>query len=247
MSVMREQAAPRTGQALVDSVAERIRERILSGDIPLGTPLRQAELADEFGVSRMPVREALRQLQNGGLISTLPHRGALVRVPAPWEVRDAFEVRAELEALAARRAAGRLPGPAVASLRELNATMRDRARAAPAPNAADPAHRHRGNETFHDTIAGHAGNGRLASTIRGLHDAFPRNILVQLLADDPGYGTRNFDEHDAVLEAIVDGDADRAATVMRDHVRHAGDQLARWFERRSSTVFHGGDEVRDLA
>jgi DNA-binding GntR family transcriptional regulator len=91
------------GNALVDDLATRIRSQIMSGEIPIGAQLRQAALATTFGVSCTPVREALRQLQNGGLIEVLPNRGAVVRVPAPWEVREAYEVRAELEALAATR------------------------------------------------------------------------------------------------------------------------------------------------
>ena len=80
--------APGDGAALVDDLARRIRDEILSGAIPLGRPLRQAELAERFGISRTPVREALRQLQTSGLIEIHAHRGAVVRVPVPWEVRE---------------------------------------------------------------------------------------------------------------------------------------------------------------
>ena len=94
-------------KALVDEIASAIRNRIMTGEIAIGSQLRQAELAQELGVSRTPVREALRQLQTSGLIDVLPNRGAVVRVPAPWEVREAYEVRAELEGLACERAVGR--------------------------------------------------------------------------------------------------------------------------------------------
>src|SRR5690606_6267149 len=75
--------APRGPSALVDETAAAIRARIMSGEIPIGAQLRQAELAAALGVSRTPIREALRQLQAGGLIEVLPRRGAVVRVPAP--------------------------------------------------------------------------------------------------------------------------------------------------------------------
>ena len=227
------------GGALVDAVAGRIRERILSGDVPIGAQLRQAELAEDFGVSRMPVREALRQLQAGGLIEVHPNRGAVVRVPAPWEVRETYEVRAELEALAAHRAVPHITPAQLDELRALNAEMRRRADAGGAGPEPEPALRHRGNEAFHTVIAACSGNERLRRAIDELHAAYPRNILARLLVDDPRYCADNFAEHDRIVDALAAGDAATAGSVMREHVVQAGEQLARWFERRSSTVFRG--------
>ena len=85
--------------ALVDRLASTIQARVLSGEIPTGSRLRQETLASEFGVSRTPVREALRKLQAGGLVQLEPNRGAVVRGPSAREVREAYEVRAELEGL----------------------------------------------------------------------------------------------------------------------------------------------------
>ncbi|MCO1656479.1 GntR family transcriptional regulator [Pseudonocardia humida] len=223
----------------MDQVAARIRERILSGDIPIGAQLRQAELAVDFGVSRMPVREALRQLQTGGLIEVHPNRGAVVRVPAPWEVRETYEVRAELEALAARRAVRRITPAHLDQLRVLNLEMRRRADAGGADPDPEPTRRHRGNEDFHTVIAACSGNHRLHRAIDELHAAYPRNILARLLVDDPRYCADNFTEHDRIVGALAAGDAAAAGSLMREHVVQAGEQLARWFEQRSSTVFRG--------
>ncbi|HZG91826.1 MAG TPA: GntR family transcriptional regulator [Pseudonocardia sp.] len=226
------------GGALVDDLTARIRERILSGDLPIGAPLRQAELAADFGVSRMPVREALRRLQSSGLIEVFPHRGAVVRAPAPWEVRETYEVRAELEALAARRAVPRISPAQLAELRRVNDEMRRRTATRTAAEVA-PEQRHRGSETFHNLIAACAGNERLGRTIDELHGAYPRNLLVRMLVEDPRYCTENFAEHDRIVDALAAGDAEAAGTRMHGHVLRAGEQLARWFERRSSTVFRG--------
>jgi DNA-binding GntR family transcriptional regulator len=228
-----------SSSALVDALAAEIRERVLSGDIPIGAPLRQAALADEFGVSRMPVREAIRQLQHGGLITVSPNRGAVVRVPTPWEVRESYEIRAELEALAARRAAGRVASAQLAELREVNAQMRGRMADKDADVSLEPGRRHRGSETFHHLIASSAANERLARAISELNEAFPRNILVQLLREDPRYCEVNFDEHDAIVDALQSADPERAGALMRSHVLQAGEHLARWFERRSTTTFRG--------
>lgn len=78
-----------TDAALVDELAAEIQSRVLSGAIPTGARLRQESLAAEFGVSRTPVREALRKLQASGLVEVLPRRGALVRGPSAREVREA--------------------------------------------------------------------------------------------------------------------------------------------------------------
>src|SRR6266581_4731171 len=138
---------------LVDDIAARIRARIMNGELAIGKPLRQAALATEFGVSRTPVREALRQLQNGGLIEMQPNRGAVVRVPAPWEVRQAYEVRAELEGLAARRAASRITERGLAALREHNAVLRESAaRAAGEETGGGNPTTTAANDCFHTVI-----------------------------------------------------------------------------------------------
>src|SRR5690349_1472418 len=99
---------PARGSSRADDLAHRLQVEIVTGRIPLGTRLRQEDLAARFGVSRTPVREALRQLQAIGLVDQLGHRGALVKSFEPDECRNIFLVRAELDGLAAERAAGRL-------------------------------------------------------------------------------------------------------------------------------------------
>jgi DNA-binding GntR family transcriptional regulator len=227
--------------ALVDDLAEQIRQRITAGDFPIGMQLRQAALASEFKVSRTPVREALRKLQAGGLITVTPNRGAVVRVPAPWEVRDAYEVRAELEGLAAERAATRIGPTDIAKLERANDTMRKGAqRAARAKSAAD---RHppttAANDTFHMVILETADNARLAQVIQQINESFPRNVLAQVLVDEPGLRAVNVSEHDAIIEALRARDGAAARAAMREHVQSAGSHLARWYEQRSTTVFRG--------
>src|SRR3954462_8704680 len=94
--------------ALVDRLASSIRQRVLSGEFPSGSRLRQEALAEEFGVSRTPVREALRQLQATGMGEVQPNRGAVVRGASARDIRENLEVRAELEAYAAELAAERV-------------------------------------------------------------------------------------------------------------------------------------------
>ncbi|MFG2171900.1 GntR family transcriptional regulator [Streptomyces niveus] len=226
-----------TGKALVDDTAAAIRARILSGLIPIGAQLRQAELAKDLGVSRTPVREALRQLQAGGLIEVLPNRGAVVRVPAPWEVREAYEVRAELEGLACVRAVRAITADVLRELREANETVRASS-GRPAPeDGASPSTS--ANDCFHTLIHTTAGNERLARAIKDINEAFPRNISALVLRDNPRHREDNLREHERIVEALADEDADEARSQMKAHVINAGEQLARWYEQRSATVFRG--------
>ncbi|MDN3028285.1 GntR family transcriptional regulator [Streptomyces sp. S.PB5] len=221
--------------ALVDDIAARIRTRIMNGELPIGKPLRQAALAAEFGVSRTPVREALRQLQNGGLIEMQPHRGAVVRVPAPWEVRQAYEVRAELEALAARRAADRITDSQLAELRRHNDVLR----AAVEGLGGGAADTTRANDCFHTVVCQAADNPWLSRMIDRINESFPRNVSSLALAGDERHRQLNVRQHDELMAALADRDADRAQEAMREHVISAGEHLTAWYERRSQTVFHG--------
>jgi DNA-binding GntR family transcriptional regulator len=221
---------PRESNALVDETAAAIRARIMSGEIPIGAQLRQADLAAALGVSRTPIREALRQLQAGGLIEVLPRRGAVVRVPAPWEVREAYEVRAELEGLACVRAVGEITSEQLDELRRTNDVLRDGPHAPPTTEA---------NDRFHALIHEIAGNERLARTIRDINDAFPRNVSALVLQDNPRLRANNLAQHERIVEALAAHDAELARREMRNHVIAAGEALARWYERRSHTVFRG--------
>lgn len=223
--------------ALVDDTATAIRKLIMSGEIPIGAQLRQAELATRLGVSRTPIREALRQLQSGGLIEVVPNRGAVVRVPAPWEVREAYEVRAELEGLAAKRAVRLITADVLADLRAANDLLR---REPNAPVAASGTlETNAANDRFHTLIHEVAGNERLARVIKEINEAFPRNVSALVLQDNPRHRDDNFAEHERIIEALAAGDAKVARREMQAHVISAGEQLARWYERRSDIVFKG--------
>ncbi|WP_062072953.1 GntR family transcriptional regulator [Demequina sediminicola] len=225
--------------ALVDDLASKIRDLIVSGEIAAGTPLRQADLAERFGTSRTPVREALRQLQAGGLIEIIPHRGAVVRIPTPWEVREAYEVRAELEALAARRAAPRMSSDDVAQLREHNDKLFDLTRTAAKAGSQDTttdildaANEH----ALHPAILAAADNARLESVLDGVQASLPKNVPGLLLLENASHREDNHREHSRIIDALAAQDADTAANLMRAHVLNAGEQVARWYERRSSTL-----------
>lgn len=231
------------GRALVDELAATLQGRVLSGEIPTGSWLRQEALAAEFGVSRTPVREALRKLQASGLVEVQPQRGALVRMPSPRDVREAYEVRAELEGLAASLAASRILGDELGSLREAQELFRQcvasllawRARRSPGEPPPDDAHDNwnRANDSFHLAIQQAAGNRRLTEALADLHQSFPRDLTWIALGENARLLKANVSQHEAILAAIEDHDAVEARRLMVEHVLTAGELVTRRFEERN--------------
>ena len=231
------------GQALVDELASQLQGRVLSGEIPTGTWLRQETLAAEFGVSRTPVREALRKLQASGLVEMRPQRGALVRMPSARDVREAYEVRAELEGLAAGVAATRIHDEELQRLREAQELFRRsvasllawrerRAPGEPPPRAAREEW-NRANDLFHLAILEAAGNRRLQATLADLHQSFPRDLTWMALGANARLLKANVAQHEAVLAAIEAHDGVEARRLMIEHVRSAGELVTRRFEERA--------------
>ena len=224
----------RDRRALVDKLAATLQARVLSGELPTGARLRQEALAAEFGVSRTPVREALRKLQASGLVELLPHRGALVRGLSAEEIRDAYEVRAELEGLAAELAALHPHHDDIAALHEAQREFRaalDEALAARGRDelpAEDVSVRWgRANDLFHQTIQHAAGNTVLADTLTHLHRSFPRDLSRTVLRESTTLLQDNVREHEEIIDAIDRRDAPAARKLMVAHVRRAGSLVTR--------------------
>jgi DNA-binding GntR family transcriptional regulator len=229
--------------ALVDRLAATIQARVLSGEFASGSRLRQESLATEFGVSRTPVREALRKLQASGLVELQPHRGALVRRPSAREVREAYEVRAELEGLAAALAAERMRDEELHRLRaaqemfnessERLRVWKERGADGPPPEQAHDEWI-RGNDLFHLMILQAAGNNRLAAMLADLHQSFPRDLTWIVLGESSHLLDENVAQHGAVLEALERRNAEEARRRMVDHVRLVGELFVRRFEERAA-------------
>ena len=226
-------------RALVDKLASDLQQRVLSGEIPSGTRLRQSALAAEFGVSRTPIREALRKLQAGGFVELQPNRGALVRGLSAREIRDAYEVRAELEALAAELAAVRIRHDQLDRLREAQDQFRDglartvEARESGRPDLEQALVWGRANDQFHQVIQEAAHNDVLVATLTHLHRSFPRDLTKIVLSESTPLLRANVLEHEEIVDALQRRDRDAARELMRRHVRHAGELVTLRFEQRS--------------
>jgi DNA-binding GntR family transcriptional regulator len=224
---------------LVDRLASAIQARILSGEIPSEARLRQASLAAEFGVSRTPVREALRKLQSAGVVVLEPNRGAVVRSPTARDVREAYLVRGELEGLAAELATPLLTDEDIAKLHSAQALFarsieseleRRRTGAQPAPWSAE-SDWERANNLFHQVIQEASGNRVLLASIAYLHRSFPRHLTWAALSRSSHLLGVNVDEHTRILDALERRDAVTAREEMTAHVHSAGELVATRLER----------------
>jgi DNA-binding GntR family transcriptional regulator len=231
-------------RALVDKLAAHLQARVLDGDLPPGTRLRQEALAEEFGVSRTPIREALRNLQASGLVELRPNRGALVRGLTPREIRDAYAVRAELEGLAAEVAALRIDQAQLERLHRAQRRFREalnRMRSGTRNGKRSLSERDiedwgSTNDEFHQVIQAAAGNEVLAATLRHLHRSFPRGLSRLVLRESTSLLEVNVGEHEAVLEAIERRDPVTARALMQQHVIRAGALVTLRFEERATSA-----------
>jgi DNA-binding GntR family transcriptional regulator len=188
---------------LRDQVADELRKRIIDGDYRAGHRLTEERLADDFGVSRNPVREAIRVLEAEGFLSVQPRRSAIVANVAARDIADLFEVRLSLEVLAARLAAER--GSDDDSLERLIAEAKE---------SDDEAVLASLNTRFHATICALSGNELLASLMDRLYNRLQWVYRQSVRERAP----HSWAEHERLAKAIRAGDADAAEAAAREHV-----------------------------
>ncbi|MDE1147399.1 MAG: GntR family transcriptional regulator [Azospirillaceae bacterium] len=203
-------------------VEATLRVAILSGRLPGGTPLRQEDLAAAFGVSRMPVREALRQLESQALLDFQPHKGAVVTEISAADAADTYAIRQALE-------------PAALALSIPHLTEVDFQRAedliAEIDNEPDPGRMGELNRRFHMTLYGAAGHPKLLALTEGQLASFDRYLRFHLAAHGSDHMSQ--DEHRALLAACRDRDVERAVAVVRQHLATAAEALAAFFASRA--------------
>lgn len=198
-------------------IATQLEGMIFDGSFRNGERLDEVRLAEQFGVSRTPIREAFQRLTLSGLAEQLPRRGVFVRHPGPAELIEMFEVMAELEAVCARLAASRITERALADLRETNLECTI------AVEARDTEHYYRVNERFHAIIYRQSGNAFLEEECRRLHRRLQPFRRVQLRLR--GRLRQSMSEHEAILAALESGDGPAAAETIRAHVAVQGEKF----------------------
>jgi DNA-binding GntR family transcriptional regulator len=199
--------------SLSQRVAEELRRSILTNRRKPGDRLIEDRLSEELGVSRIPIREALRALAAEGLVDVQPRRGASVADVSPEMARDLVEVRATLEGLNARLAA-RHHDPAI--IEELREVLAEGNRAAKSKDVDDLV---RLNGEFHDKLGQAGRNSILGDIMRILRE---RTGLV-FAVNTARRARHDWDEHSKILAAVIDGDEELAAMLATRHVRRAAD------------------------
>lgn len=203
--------------SLVDVSKDYIRGKISAGEFLPGFRLKERELSTELGISRIPIREAIRDLSMEGFVTILPRRGAVVAELQPEDLDDIFEVRLALEVMECVLAARRASEAEIARMRACVAAANE-AMAQGDRDAVDAA-----NGEFHDVLVEMGHNPVLAQVMEPL-----RNRLQWLLRQNKDV-TAICREHDEIAEAIANHDVERARELARIHVetsrRVAGDVL----------------------
>jgi len=210
-----------------DEIALLLEDDIVAGRIAPGSVLRQEQLSDRFGVSRTPIREALRRLAALGLVSFVPNRGVRVRTLSREELREAFLVRAELESLATELATPRMTPDDLARLDEaesrfgtLTLELRAKARSGVEDNPL-AIEWMKANYAFHDVIYQAAGSPYVERLAKSARRTFVGQITWVARAELDELYARNDEQHRAIREAIAAGSASGARVLAREHVLHS--------------------------
>jgi DNA-binding GntR family transcriptional regulator len=219
---------------LIEDLADRIHAKILSGDYPPGTRLKQESLAQTFEVSRTPIREALSRLEAKGIVSQAQRRSAVVKTPSSREITEMYQVRAELEGLAAQLAARwitdrqleelRIAHDAFAEAVRMLRTARAAGRPGPGVDQGDSfkdASRRwlDMNAAFHKSICDSSNNRFLARTVQDVTSGYARNVMM---ASAVGMNSYRIDstitQHERILKALEEREPAKARRAMTEHI-----------------------------
>ena len=212
------QIAPiRVFRPLSEEVYERLRSSILVGDLPAGSRIVEADVARQMAISRSPVREAVRRLEQEAMVKYVPRRGTIVIGLSRDDVADAYQLRAYLEAYGARLAATRANDASLEQLRQLIERMREYAAAQDLERlvAADV--------EFHQEICRASGSRRLLQAWQSLNPA-QLTMTTGLRVDDLSL-EQIAERHWSIVAALKSRKPDLAESIIRAHILELGDRV----------------------
>jgi DNA-binding GntR family transcriptional regulator len=211
---------------LRELVFEAIREAIVSGTLAPGERLMEVQLAEELGVSRTPVREAIRRLELEGYVVMVPRKGAFVASLSAKDVADVFEIRAALEGLAAELAAERITEE---ELEELERQLHYVARCV---EEGDLPGLVEADTRFHELLYRASRNQRLTQIIGNLREQIQRFRTTSLAT--PGRMQETLEEHKKIVEALAQRNAVLARRLAEEHIENAENRMFQFFPERDA-------------
>ena len=214
---------PALSRTVSEQVHGFIQHALLSGHLDPGDRLAEGELAAALGVSRTPIREALRQLDSDGLVVVLPHRGTFVRALDPRRGRQLYEARLLVEPATARAAAARVTDEQLETLRPLLASARYEARSGDMGGASVD------NEAFHLALFRIAGNDVLLELWTRIWAEW-QLFRVCAWRNEPHRPRAVATEHAELYDALAARDEDRAGATMENHLGHAWSHVERFLK-----------------
>jgi len=211
-------------RTLKDLVAASLRKAILYGDIKPGQQLKQENIASQLGISRMPVREALSQLENEGLIKNIPYKGCTVSTFTADDIKEIYQIRKVLESFATELATLNMTRSDIEKLEDLMAKLKDCMENDDIDSYAA------WDQQFHATIFEKSANRRLYQFIKTIWQSFPMYLAYSI----PQRIRRSFEEQSRILEAIREGDAGKAAGLAGRQIETVYEEMKPHFESAST-------------
>lgn len=221
--------------ALRDRVYDHLRTAIINGRMTPGTTLLQEQLAEQMGVSRTPIRDALDRLASEGLVTRNAGGRVSVAELSFQELSEKYTVRSVLEGLALRLAAERMGARQLAELGRILRTMREAVEQQDAITVTEI------GADFHDTIIASCGNDFLIQTLQSLNDSIRRYRRVA--ANIPGRAIETMHEHEQIYDALQSGDIETAQQLIQEHIAHSQQQLEAAIKAYKRRVADGDDTV----
>ncbi|MBI5354558.1 MAG: GntR family transcriptional regulator [Chloroflexi bacterium] len=213
-----------THKPLKEEIYDVLHRHIIAGKYGPGDWLRQEDIATQMGVSMTPVREALDLLVAAGLAERVAYRGVRVREMSAKDVADAYGLRLILEAITAREAALHITPGQISKLEKIMDEMQKHVALNEMPQEREL------SREFHSSIAEASGNNLLAKVYAVVANAFPDWLLYEAVYRNPdllaGTVMQTYEEHTAIMDALINGDADKAVQKSIAHVLDSG----RWLE-----------------
>jgi len=205
------------GLKRAEQIADSLEQLVFQGEYEDGERLDEIKLAEQFSVSRTPIREALQRLVMSGMAQQIPRRGVFIRQPGPVELLEMFETMAELEAACGRFAAARMTDDGLDRLAHANGRCRQAVEREDAPGY------YLENEAFHQEIYRGATNSHLQNEALRLQNRLKPYRRVQLRFR--GRMAQSLAEHEEIIEALKLGDPELAAKLLRSHVTVQGEKF----------------------